>query len=74
MNSILVFFSQRDARPAILLIRLSAGRIFFTQGILKFTDPKMGVERFTRIGFAHPGFTAHFVGCFEIVCGLLVLA
>ena len=23
--------------------------------------------------FSHPGFTAHFVGTFEIVCGLLVL-
>ena len=34
----------------------------------------MGVERFARIGFPHPGFTAHFVGTFEIVCGLLVLA
>jgi uncharacterized membrane protein YphA (DoxX/SURF4 family) len=57
----------------ILLIRLAVGLIFFTQGILKFTDPNMGVLRFTRIGFPVPGFTAHFVGAFEIVCGLLVL-
>jgi uncharacterized membrane protein YphA (DoxX/SURF4 family) len=33
----------------------------------------MGVFRFTRIGFAHPAFTAHFVGTFEILCGFLVL-
>jgi putative oxidoreductase len=33
----------------------------------------MGVERFTKIGFPHPYFIAHFVGTFEIVCGLLVL-
>jgi uncharacterized membrane protein YphA (DoxX/SURF4 family) len=33
----------------------------------------MGVIRFTRIGFPHPYFTAHFVGTFEVVCGLLVL-
>ncbi len=33
----------------------------------------MGVIRFTRIGFPYPYFTAHFVGTFEIVCGLLVL-
>jgi uncharacterized membrane protein YphA (DoxX/SURF4 family) len=33
----------------------------------------MGVLRFTRIGFPFPDFTAHFVGSFEIVCGLLVL-
>jgi len=54
-------------------IRLAVGLIFFTQGILKYTDPHMGIERFTRIGFPHPGFTAHFVGFFEIVCGLLIL-
>jgi uncharacterized membrane protein YphA (DoxX/SURF4 family) len=54
-------------------IRLAVGLIFFTQGILKFTDPKMGVDRFARIGFPHPYFTAHFVGTFEIACGALVL-
>jgi uncharacterized membrane protein YphA (DoxX/SURF4 family) len=58
---------------AILFIRLSVGLIFFTQGILKYTDPNMGVNRFARIGFSHPLFTAHFVGAFEIACGLLVL-
>jgi putative oxidoreductase len=49
------------------------GLIFLTQGILKFTDPRMGVLRFTRIGFPYPGFTAHLVGTFEIACGVLVL-
>lgn len=68
------FFLQPAAGAASLfLIRLPVGLIFFTQGILKFTDPNMGVARFTRIGFPHPNFTAHFVGCFEIVCGALVL-
>jgi uncharacterized membrane protein YphA (DoxX/SURF4 family) len=33
----------------------------------------MGVLRFTKIGFPFPDFTAHFVGTFEIICGLLVL-
>jgi uncharacterized membrane protein YphA (DoxX/SURF4 family) len=33
----------------------------------------MGVNRFTRIGFSHPYFTAHFVGTFEIICGFLIL-
>jgi len=58
---------------SILLIRIAVGLIFLTQGILKYIDPNMGVIRFTRIGFSHPAFTAHFVGFFEIVCGLLVL-
>ncbi len=59
---------------SIVLIRLAVGLIFATQGVLKYTDPKMGVLRFTKIGFAHPEFTAHFVGFFEILCGILVLA
>jgi uncharacterized membrane protein YphA (DoxX/SURF4 family) len=58
----------------VVLVRLAVGLIFVTQGILKFTDPKMGALRFTRIGFPAAGFTAHFVGTFEIVCGALVLA
>jgi len=57
----------------IFFIRLAVGLIFLSQGMLKYIDPHMGVERFTRIGFPHPGFTAHFVGFFEIVCGPLVL-
>ena len=74
MNSVFRFFLSPPQGPAsILLIRLPVGLIFFTQGILKFTDPNMGVGRFTRIGFPHPYFTAHFVGIFEIVCGVLVL-
>jgi uncharacterized membrane protein YphA (DoxX/SURF4 family) len=57
----------------VVLVRLAVGLIFLTQGILKFTDPRMGVIRFTRIGFPAPSFTAHFVGTFEVVCGTLVL-
>ena len=56
-----------------IFIRIAVGVIFFTQGILKYTDAHMGVERFARIGFPHPAFTAHIVGAFEIVCGSLVL-
>jgi putative oxidoreductase len=74
MNSFFRFFSNPTAGPAsIILIRLAVGMIFFTQGILKYIDPNMGVVRFTKIGFPHPYFTAHFVGTFEIVCGFLIL-
>src|SRR5215831_20837994 len=61
-----------DSR-SIIFIRLAVGLIFFSQGILKYIDPHMGVLRFTRIGFPMPGFTAHFVGTFEVVCGVLIL-
>jgi uncharacterized membrane protein YphA (DoxX/SURF4 family) len=67
------FFSSPQGAPSIFLIRVAVGLIFFTQGILKYIDPKMGVERFGKIGFPHPYFTAHFVGTFEIACGVLVL-
>lgn len=74
MTSIIRFFFQPARGPASnVLIRLAVGLIFFSQGILKYTDSRMGVIRFARIGFPHPYFTAHFVGTFEIVCGLLVL-
>lgn len=73
MDSLFRFFFKPTAGSAsVVLIRLAVGLIFFTQGILKFVDPKMGVVRFTKIGFPHPYFTAHFVGTFEIVCGFLV--
>src|SRR5580704_615643 len=74
MNSFLRFFFKPTTGPAsVILIRLAAGMIFFSQGILKYIDPNVGVVRFTKIGFQHPYFTAHFVGTFEIVCGFLVL-
>jgi uncharacterized membrane protein YphA (DoxX/SURF4 family) len=74
MSYVFRFFFEPSARPAgIFFIPLAVGLIFLTQGILKLSDPNMDVVRFTRIGFSHPSFTAHFVGTFEIVCGVLVL-
>ena len=74
MNSVSRFFSEPSTGlVGVFFIRLAVGMIFFTQGILKFTDPALGVNRFTRIGFSHPYFTAHFVGTFEVICGFLVL-
>jgi len=66
-------FRPPRGAASVALIRLAVGLIFLTQGILKYIDPKMGVARFARIGFPHPNFTAHFVGTFEIVCGLCLL-
>jgi uncharacterized membrane protein YphA (DoxX/SURF4 family) len=74
MNSLFQFLCRPAPGPAgVLFIRLAVGLIFLTQGILKYIDQNMGVARFTRIGFPHPYFTAHFVGAFEIMCGVLVL-
>lgn len=74
MNSLFrFFFGSTEGSASILLIRQAVGLIFFTQGILKYVDPNLGVARFTRIGFPHPYFTAHFVGTFEVACGFFVL-
>lgn len=74
MSSFVRFFLRPvPGTASIFLIRLPVGLIFLTQGILKFSDPNMGVLRFARIGFPHPEFTALFVGTFEIACGFLVL-
>ena len=58
---------------SLIFVRLAVGLIFLTQGILKYIDPHMGVLRFAKIGFPYADVTAHFVGTFEIACGLLVL-
>ena len=74
MKPILQFLRGPSEGPrSIVLVRIAVGLIFFTQGILKYIDPNLGVVRFSRIGFPNPYFTAHFVGTFEILCGFLLL-
>ncbi len=74
MSRIIQFlFRPTEAPCSVLLVRIAVGLIFSTQGILKYIDPNMGLVRFTRIGFPYPFFTAHFVGAFEVLCGLLLL-
>jgi len=60
---------------SFLLIRLTVGLIFFSEGIQKFIRPgEVGAGRFAKIGFPNPTFWAQFTGCFEIVCGGMLLA
>ncbi|HEX4341219.1 MAG TPA: DoxX family protein [Polyangiaceae bacterium] len=63
-----------DGPAATLLLRLMAGGVFLSEGILKFVYPNQGVGRFTKLGFPFPEFTASFVGGLEIVGGILLLA
>ncbi|MBM3860735.1 MAG: DoxX family protein [Verrucomicrobia bacterium] len=59
---------------SVLLIRLMVGAVFLSEGIQKFLFPdEVGAGRFAKIGLPSPGFLGPFVGCFEIVCGVLVL-
>src|SRR6476661_2917248 len=71
---------ERLVRPptegpaATLLLRLMAGGVFLSEGILKFVYTNQGVGRFMKLGFPRPHFTATFVGGLEIVGGLLLIA
>jgi len=49
------------------------GGVFFWEGVLKFVYVNQGVGRFTKLGIPFPVFTADFVGCLEIVGGLLLM-
>jgi uncharacterized membrane protein YphA (DoxX/SURF4 family) len=48
--------------------------VFLSEGIQKFLFPdELGVGRFAKIGFVHPGFWALLTGSFEIGCGFLLI-
>ncbi len=58
----------------LLLVRILAGTIFITEGILKFTlAGELGVGRFARIGLPLPHILGPFVGIVEIVSGAALL-
>jgi putative oxidoreductase len=59
---------------ATIVIRLMAGAVFVSEGILKFVYTNQGVGRFTKLGFPLPGVTATAVGMFEIIGGALLIA
>jgi putative oxidoreductase len=63
-----------DNSIATILIRVMVGSVFLSEGIQKFLFPAIvGAGRFEKIGFANPEFWASFTGCFEIICGVLIL-
>jgi putative oxidoreductase len=67
-----MFSTENDNRA--ILVRLTVGLIFLTEGIQKFLFPELlGTGRFTTIGFSHPAFWAYFTGIFEIICGTLII-
>jgi putative oxidoreductase len=68
-----VFNAPVTAPSVTLLLRLMAGGVFLSEGILKFVYTNQGVGRFTKLGFPFPVETATFVGGLEIVGGLLVI-
>lgn len=64
-----------DNSKTTILIRLMVGVVFLSEGIQKFLFPDtLGAGRFAKIGLPAPEFSANFVGYFEILCGILILA
>jgi putative oxidoreductase len=67
-----IISSGNDNRA--ILVRLTVGLIFLTEGIQKYLFPQLlGTGRFLTIGFSNPSFWAYFTGTFEIVCGTLII-
>ena len=65
---------QTHAPSANILIRVTVGSVFLSEGIQKFLFPDvLGPGRFEKIGFPDPAPLAYFVGSFETSCGLLVI-
>jgi putative oxidoreductase len=62
------------APRATVLIRLMAGTVFLSEGILKFVYTNQGVVRFTKLGFPFPDTLATAIGVFEIVGGALLIS
>ena len=68
-----IIFKTTSGNGAIL-IRLTVGLVFLTEGIQKYLFPELlGTGRFLTIGFSDPAFWAYFTGTFEIVCGILII-
>jgi putative oxidoreductase len=66
--------SSASASSAIILIRLSVGAVFLSEGIQKFLFPAdVGAGRFVRIGIPAPEIMGPLVGVAEMVCGALIL-
>src|SRR5204863_8528851 len=76
MKNLLTWFVNppTDGPASVLFLRLMAGGVFLWEGVLKFVYVNQGVGRFTKLGIPFPHFTADFVGCLEIVGGLLLLS
>lgn len=62
------------APAATILIRLTVGGVFLSEGIQKFVYPAtLGAGRFAEIGIPAPGVMGPFVGVVETACGALIL-
>lgn len=65
---------KTDVNANMILVRITVGLIFLTEGFQKYLFPELlGTGRFMTIGFSHPAFWAYFTGAFEIICSILII-
>src|SRR6476646_5392610 len=75
MNEFIKWFLRppTDGPSSVILLRLMAGAVFFSEGILKFVYTNQGVGRFTKLGIPFPEVTANCIAVLEIVGGLALI-
>lgn len=62
------------APRSTVLVRLTVGSVFLSEGIQKFLYPaELGAGRFAKIGIPAPEIMGPFVGVVETVCGALLI-
>jgi uncharacterized membrane protein YphA (DoxX/SURF4 family) len=76
MKNILTWLTHppTDAPNSTVILRLMAGGVFLSEGILKFVYVNQGFGRFLKLGIPLPHFTADFVAYLEIIGGLLLIS
>jgi putative oxidoreductase len=74
MNVRALLFGTRAPGWSILVRLLVGLVVFLPEGIQKLLFPEvLGAARFASIGIPHPALMGPLVGCFEIVCGALII-
>src|SRR5208283_1999472 len=76
VQDVVRFFTQppTSGPKATLAIRLMAGGVFLSEGLLKFVYVNQGVGRFTKLGMPMPGVLAPAIAVLEIGGGLLLIS
>src|SRR3974377_662535 len=74
-ENLIRFFTHpsTSAPRATILIRLMAGCVFFSEGLLKFAYLNQGGGGFTKRGMPMPGVLGPAIAILEIVGGLLLV-
>ncbi len=70
------FFTQppTSGPRSTLVVRIMAGGVFLSEGLLKFVYANQGIGRFTKLGMPLPGVLAPAIAILEIVGGLLLVS